>query len=370
MAPKKRKSRNRGPRKPLTPNRARSKAAFGQSGHRPPPLKAIESKHDQTRAWLSARSDPFSRHLAKLISTRRDGDRLVLSSGLTEESHAELKRLGAEAVAGLKDELRPLSDRIRALLREGNPAFLISWVSFWHTFGFEDTYFEPTHHGLEAAVEFTAGLAAGMKTKPGTAPDPAGAQELLGLLDEIFELAKLLLIAESQQDAAPIQDELRYRSRLHSLLVRGDAYVDQGEQLARSLFEPEAEWMKRDLGFSVSDVIEFEKSLTSLLQRRVSDLLTSVADQSAQFDALLRDRNAPVAVRQVMTKMGKKGLKEHFFIDRLAEGITDALSFSIEDVVEESSEIDREATQRMVSAFAIGDGEASYWSAEQSSAHR
>jgi len=357
----------RGPRKPLTPNRARSKAAFGQSGHRPPPLKAIESKHDQTRAWLSARSDPFSRHLAKLISTRRDGDRLVLSSGLTEESHAELKRLGAEAVAGLKDELRSLSDRIRALLREGNPAFLISWVSFWHTFGFEDTYFEPTHHGLEAAVEFTAGLAAGMKTKPGTAPDPAGAQELLGLLDEIFELAKLLLIAESQQDAAPIQDELRYRSRLHSLLVRGDAYVDQGEQLARSLFEPEAEWMKRDLGFSVSDVIEFEKSLTSLLQRRVSDLLTSVADQSAQFDALLRDRNAPVAVRQVMTKMGKKGLKEHFFIDRLAEGITDALSFSIEDVVEESSEIDREATQRMVSAFAIGDGEASYWSPLQRS---
>ena len=245
------------------------------------------------RTWLSARSDPFSRRLAKLVSTRRDGDRLVLTSGLSQESHAELTRLAAEAVAGLQEELRSLSDRIRALLQEGDPAFLISWVSFWHTFGLEGTYFEPTHHGLEAAVEFTAGLAAGLRTKEGMAPDPAGAQELVGLLDEIFELAKLLLVAESQQGASPIQDELRYRSRLHSLLVRGDAYVDQGEQLARSLFEPEAEWMNRDLGFTVFDVIELEKSLTSLLQRRVSDLLTSVADQSAQFDAFLRDRSAP-----------------------------------------------------------------------------
>jgi len=367
MAPKKRKSRNRGHRKPLTLNRARSKAAFGQRGHRPPPLKAFEGKHDQMRTWLSARSDPFSRRLAKLVSTRRDGDRLVLTSGLSQESHAELTRLAAEAVAGLQEELRSLSDRIRALLQEGDPAFLISWVSFWHTFGLEGTYFEPTHHGLEAAVEFTAGLAAGLRTKEGMAPDPAGAQELVGLLDEIFELAKLLLVAESQQGASPIQDELRYRSRLHSLLVRGDAYVDQGEQLARSLFEPEAEWMNRDLGFTVFDVIELEKSLTSLLQRRVSDLLTSVADQSAQFDAFLRDRNAPVTVRQAMTKLGKKGLKEHFFIERLADGIVDALSFSIEDVVDESSEIDREATQKVLSAFAIGGGDASYWSPLQRS---
>lgn len=367
MAPRKRKSRNRARRKPLTPSRALSRAAFGQRGDRPTPLKALEDKHDQTRTWLSARNDPFSRRLAKLVSTRRDGDRLTLSSGLSQESHAELKRLAAEAVSGLQDELRSLSDRIRALLQEGDPAFLISWVSFWHSFGLEGTYFEPTHHGLEAAVEFTCGLAAGLGTKEGTASDPAAAQELLGLLDESFEVAKLLLLAESHKGASPIEDELRYRSRLHSLVVRGDAYVDHGEQLARSLFEPESEWMNRDLGFGVSDVIALEKRLTSLLQRRVSDLLTSVADQSADLEAILRDRNGPVELRRAMTKLGKKGLMEHLFIERLADGILDALWFSIEDVVEESPKIDREATEKVLSAFAIGDGDANYWSPLQRS---
>lgn len=367
MGPRKRKSRNRARRKPLTPGRARSNAAFGQREDRPTPLKALEGKHNQTRTWLSARSDPFSRQLAKLVSTRRDGDRLVLTSGLPQESHAELAGLAAEAVPGLRDELRSLSDRIRAVLQEGDPAFLISWVSFWHTFGLEGTYFEPTHYGLEAAVEFTCGLAAGLGTKKGMAPDPASAQELLGLQDESFEVAKLLLLAGSQMSASPVEGELRYRSRLHSLVVRGDAYVDHGEQLARSLFEPEAEWMNRDLGFGVSDVIALEKSLTRLLQRRVSDLLTSVTEQSGDLEAVLRDRNAPVAVRQAMTKLGKKGLMERFFIERLADGIVDALSFSIEDVVEESSEIDREATEKVLSAFAIGDGDANYWSPLQRS---
>lgn len=134
-------------------------SAFGRRGDRPSPLRAVEEKHNQTRKWLSARKDPYLQRLAKLVWTRRDRDVLVLSSDLSEESHSELKTLAAEAVAGLEAELRSLSDRIRELIQEGDPGFLTSWVTFWHTFGLEGTYFEPTHHGLEAIVEFTASSA-------------------------------------------------------------------------------------------------------------------------------------------------------------------------------------------------------------------
>lgn len=350
----------------LTPDRARSTTAFGRHGDQPTPLRALELKHRQTRKWLSARNDPFSRRLAQLVSTRRDSDRLVLSSRLSEKPHAELKTLASEAIPSLQGELRSLSDRIRSLLHEGDPTFLICWTSFWHTFGLEGTYFEPTHHGLEAAIEFTAGLAADVEAKDEMEPDVAAGQELLALLDESFEVAKLLLLAEAHQGDSRIQSELRYRSRLHSLLVRGDAYVDQGERLARDLYEPEADWMKRELGFDVADVIELEVSLTALLERRVSDLLTSIAEASMELRAILRARKAPATLRQTMAKVGKKRLIEHFFITSLADGIVDAMAFSPEDVVGESARLDSETVDRMLSTLAM-NGDSHYWSPLQRS---
>lgn len=68
----------------------------------------------------------------------------------------------------------------------------------------------------------------GWRRGAGRNRDPAAGQELLALLDESFEVAKLLLLAEAHQGDSPIQDELRYRSRLHSLLIRGDCVGGAG----------------------------------------------------------------------------------------------------------------------------------------------
>jgi len=238
-------------------------------------------------------------------------------------------------------------------------------VSFWHTFGLEGSYFEPTHYGIEAAVEFTCGLAAGLATHEGETRNPASAQDLLRLLDESFEVAKLLVLAESQ-GGSPIEDELRYRSRLQTLLVRGEAYVDHGEQLARSLFEPETKWMQRELGFSVVDMIALENGLTSLLERRVREVLTTVAEESAELDTVLGNRNAPGALRKAMTKFGKRGVKERFFIEKLADGLADAMPFSVDDILDETSDLRRGSAERILSAFRISD-DANYWSPLQRS---
>jgi hypothetical protein len=125
--------------------------------------------------------------------------------------------------------------------------------------------------------------------------------------------------------------------------------------------------MKREVGFGVADVIGLENSLSLLLQRRVSDLVTSIADQSANLQAALRDRNAPVAVRRAMSKLGKRRLMEGFFIEQLADGIVAALSFSVEDLMQESSHPDRGATEKFLEAFTISGEDPSYRSPLQRS---
>jgi hypothetical protein len=67
-----------------------------------------------------------------------------------------------------------------------------------------------------------------------------------------------------------------------------------------------------------------------------------------------------------MTKVGKKGLLEHFLVTALADGIVDALAFSAEDVVRQSSRLDRDTVDRLLSTLAI-EQDPRYWSPLQRS---
>jgi hypothetical protein len=149
--------------------------------------------------------DEFSRMLGRLAATRRQGDGLAVRV-MDDDTDEKLTGLASGELPGLREELRGIEDEMRRILEQSDPTFLVCWVSFWNTLGPPGEYFEPTHEGLKAKVEFVSGLAAGLPRRPDLPPDPAVAQAILGLVDEAFEMSKLVLTAEAEAYAQHDRD--------------------------------------------------------------------------------------------------------------------------------------------------------------------
>jgi hypothetical protein len=349
---KRKKGQQRGRQVPLTIEAAKKRAAF-RHGQQPTPIQGIERQRRQQTKWLKARTDEFSQTLSQLVSTRRDGDRLRLRASLNSATQARLTDLATNELPHLQDELRGLTNQIRDVLRGGDPTFLVCWVSFWNSVGIPGKYFEPTDERSEAKVEFASGLAAGLPHRAELPPDPAAAQRLLGLIDEAFQVSMLLLMAEGAMEPDPVKGEIRYRSRLYSLFVRGDTYVEYGHDLARNLFEPETDWMKKEFGFSISDAIVLEGAVTSLVERRLGELLTALSEAMDDAREVIRDRHAPPSVKRVLSRVGKQGLLESYFTTSLANGILAAMTFSVEELLVAPVALGSDTVKSLLSAFSI-----------------
>jgi hypothetical protein len=129
-------------------------------------------------------------------------------------------------------------------------------------------------HRHHAYIEFLAGFLA-------TQPYPAGELKALTVpqcveiwrrLQDYFDAIRTNLFADALGKADPIQ-ELQFDARNHSLMVRGEAYPHQLEQMAIGLYEEHDTWFRENLGFTIREALNAMQCAMALSAWRRGQLL-------------------------------------------------------------------------------------------------
>jgi hypothetical protein len=304
MAKKRSKNqRNRSGQQPSDAPRRRVEAADAVVGLSAP-VQAIEANHRDLARRLGARDDRYSQLLAKSLFDEQAGVELMTRSGLTPEKHQELAELTPEAHALFQQQAAEAITRLRGLLAECDPRYVVAYMKTSNLLATWGSYFEPTHEGRESSVELVAGL---LLTQPAPAPVPATKDEtLIAIVSTIAELDDLALLRNlsAPQDDDPTSGELRFSSALGWMTLRGTSYEHHGQDLARAVFEPHDAWSLQRFGFTIDDVLGVGRTADELTEQRLNALLDDAA------------------------AAGLRG-----FADVLARGITEHTTFTADDLV-------------------------------------
>jgi hypothetical protein len=237
--------------------RAPGKPAKGlRSNERPTPVQAIESKHADLAARLARRADRFSHVLAKSLRDERAGQHLITRSGLSAEKRHELEALREPAHVEFRAELVAATERLRELLRHGDPLHSVALVQITNLMGTWGGYYEPTEQGGENTVELVASLMASQLPTPDAVPLPDG--EMRHVFEEVSRILDLVFLVNftNRRDGKPPEEALRFTSAMHWMSIRGNSFGDHGRELAVEVFTPFDQWMTATYGFTIADAIE------------------------------------------------------------------------------------------------------------------
>lgn len=290
--------------------------------------RGLRNRQTDILERLAGRTDDeFAQLLAKGARSEAIGGDVRLWRRRDAPKVGELRKLAnekkTEYVAALQARVAELRKRLRHL----HPFGVLARVASGNLLGGWGTYFEPEETGSESKVEFVAGLLA-TQAPAEHAPDPPQATDVQGVFDdlaEIFDLAFLANIAQGFSDANPadVATQLRVRSRMHTMTVRGDSYVQHARDLARAIYGPLSPRMRTDMGFVIDDVISMAEAIVDLLTERTNALL----DEARAAAEALRD--------DVYSSRSKRAVAEAMrgFITAVETGLTLAFTFTREDLV-------------------------------------
>ena len=283
------------------------------------------------------------------------GHKALIEGALSEEEHARLISLLKEAMPGFRQELQEAVQRLRAML-EGMDSLAVlarfvaaNIVIFW------GEYFEPAAEGSEAKVEFVAGLLTSTTTYGDQDPPDAHAvQAVMDEVDNVFDIAHLLNLAEGTALSGPENlAEIRYASRAQWLEVRGPSYEHHARDLAHAIYDELGDSMRKRLGFNLSDLISVEQALRSLLEQRFNALIRR-AGQAAP--GLAADPGIQAMAKEQARTPSALELEQLAFLYVWEQGVTRALSFDREDLVQLVPEVPDQVVSRLLDRLTIECG--------------
>lgn len=328
MGKKRRKRKGRPPLRRRIPPKPRPEK-------RPLPIEAIHMKREQFRRDLASRSDTFSQLLAKAMGSEKLSHELIHERQISAKEHERIREEGAKQHTAFRQAFDESFARIREVMRASHPLGVLARVMSLNIFSGWGTYFEPTAKGSEADVEILAGIIATQPAAEGTVdpPNPRDVQTTFDSLKEMADLLPLLLVTEEiLRDEPPETSQIRFFTRSYFARVRGHAYQHHAQDLALEIYRPLDQWMLEHVGFTISDVIELGTAVVDLMQDKFNALMRESLDQGAAAVRLASTKESPQWLKGAVTEFGGKVVRQGLAFAAIEEGLTDSLTFTLEEV--------------------------------------
>lgn len=340
-------------------SRAAANSAKALRGHgRPTPVQAIESQHADLAAWLARRSDRFSQLLAKSLRDERAGQHLITRSGLSDKERDELAALREPAHAEFRAELVAAIERLRELLRQGNPLHTVALVQVRNLMRPWGGYYEPTERGGENSVELVASLIASQPPAPDAEALPD--DQMKHVFEEVSRILELVFLVNftRRRDGDPREEALRFTSAMHWMSIRGDSFGDHGRELAIAVFTPFDQWMTATYGFTIAEAIEVGDVVEDLLDVALNASLDHAREFAEGVGAYLNDRERlPREVREkVITAADRENAARHAFVDAFRSNVAQATTFTLDDLCNAQPSLERNRAAAVLRELSVEVG--------------
>lgn len=289
---------------------------------------------------LRSRPERFAQLLAKGTDSRRTGVGIHMASGLSRRDHEELIKVAPEQASKYVEEIQRAVARLRALIATVDPIALLARVFGLNLLQAAGEYFEPEADGSEAKVELVAGI---ILTQPPSSttdnpPDPHSVQEILDTLDELFLVSMLATLAQGIASGDPEEADLQVKGRLYRLSVRGDAYVQHSEDLARRIFSPISGAMRDKIGFTIEDVIIVAHEAANLMDERVNRYRSTLSKRFVQLG-------------ESPTELAVRG-----WLEEMNDGWTEASSFELIELIARLNDEERDRAAAVIAHLSAEPG--------------
>jgi len=271
---------------------------------------------------------------------------------LSDEERKELISLAPKAVEDSRLEGIRLMGELRDVVRHLDPRTAMSLISWMNVWGVPGEYFEPASTGSEAGVELLAGVVVSQAPDTNSEPSAADYQRALDLVDEVLAQTNLFLMADAavraQVDSAEAQ--LRHKTLVRRLHMRGESYLEHAEALAREVYGPYEALLRDALGFSVDELIRFVHAATRVVQDDVNGVIER--ESRRLRDAAARGMRATEeSKRQAMADE----LRD--CVDTIHTKVGNAMTFTVDQVLVADPSLSAPLVTAMLSAFSVQIGD-------------
>ena len=358
MASRKQRKKKAKAKAKSQPRAGANSAKALRSHGRPTPVQAIESQHADQAAWLARRSDRFSQLLAKSLRDERAGQHLITRSGLSDKERDELAALREPAHAEFRAELVAAIERLRELLRHGDPLHTVALVQARNLMRPWGGYYEPTERGGENSVELVASLVASQLPAPDAEALPD--DQMQHVFDEISRILELVFLVNftHRRDGDVGEEALRFTSAMHWMSIRGDSFGDHGRELAIAVFPPFDQWMTTAYGFTIGDAINVADAVENLSEVSVNALLDHAREFAAGVGAYLNDRERlPREVREnVVTAADRENAAQYAFVDAFQSSLPQTTTFTLDELCEAEPSLERDRVAAVLRELTVEVG--------------
>jgi hypothetical protein len=227
------------------------------------------------RQWdrLRSRNDRFAFLMASGRETQFKGHLATQRSIRSDNEQEELARLAGPSVGKYKRELQEDTEALRDLVRRLTADSILPLVAFLNSFVVQGTYFEPADESSELLIETVAAMTLESEPSSGTAATVSDVREIERLWSRLCDTRFLLRSAEllSEDDADEAFLRLRMNEQWEQL--RGDTYVQHGRDLAIAIYGGRSSSLLTNVGFDMSDLVEFSETFVRLMNERVNEVV-------------------------------------------------------------------------------------------------
>jgi hypothetical protein len=187
---------------------------------------------------------------------------------------------------GLRTEINAKIQELLTIIEENDPLELLTTISYKNCLTDPEKYRESTHEGRECYVEYALSLITShTKHGFGRHSTEESIQKFNGLISDIFR--DLLWyygteVTETKRDRD--EDELRYRSMLRYIFVRGDSFPEHHLDLIKDLFKPHDEFLKRNYGLSIDEIIAGIQEIEAQILGNFNSLIKDMSNLKEQHE--------------------------------------------------------------------------------------
>lgn len=195
-----------------------------------------------------------------------------------EEHRKKLITIAKDRPEALK-KIAKKTKELERIIGAYDPLDLIANFSFLNVFIDPETYKEYSFEGNQSHLEFLTLLCLKQKYlhREKTKIPGIELEKITNLIKEIFGLTifyqETAWIDINNPSTPTKLEELQTQSFLNSLMVRGPGYPHHQEELLKDLFSHNTvqEWMEKNLGFAIKDIISIPSAIASLMENRIHE---------------------------------------------------------------------------------------------------
>jgi hypothetical protein len=229
------------------------------------------------------------------IRLERFGRYTVMSSHWKPGEHQKFIEHVKSKRPELKNDIDKKIQELVSIIEKNDPFELLTTISSKNCFADPEQYSESSHEGRECYVEYALSLITGHdKLGIGTHTSKESIDRFNELIADLFNDVMWYFgteAAEIKRDK--IEEELRYRSILRYIFVRGESIPEHHIDLIKELFKPHDTFLKKHYGLTTDEIIagiqEVENQILNKFQDFFKDM-QNLKEQHEMFNQFIDEK--------------------------------------------------------------------------------